>query len=483
MTEGLTIRVRGGGALSVPRSASYLSTYVLLEQEDWFEKEIAFVRRVLQPGMRAIDVGANFGCYSVAIGRAVGPAGALWLYEPTSTTFGHLRRTLDSNELAWAHAHRLALSDHEGTGMLSVGDNSELNSLGQESSGDARETVQLTTLDRARVTHSIDSVDFVKLDAEGEEVRIVAGGQEFFRSEDPLVMFEVKHGTTINLALPSAFEQLGYRLYRLVGPDALLVPTAADQQLDGYELNLFACKAGRAARLEASGCLIDTVATMDEPRLGEGFELWRAQPFAAAFGAGVSTRDPLYARALDHYAIWRDSTRAPAVRHAALDAALRGLVELAERATTLPRLFTLVRIAREAGARSIAVRGLQSIIQALNEGRHNLDEPCWPALERYDSLVPNGGVGDWLTASAAEALVVSSHFSGYFSGPTALSVLDWLHACAFASAPMERRRELQGIFAGRQQHVEGSVLLQQPAEDNLNPQLWMAGTTILRGTA
>jgi len=477
------IRVRGGGVLSVPRSASYLSTYVLLEQEDWFEKELPFVRRLLQPGMRAIDVGANFGCYSVAMGRAVGAGGAVWLYEPTAATFGYLRRTLEANDLGWVRSHQLALSDHEGIGSLAVGENSELNSLGAEAAAGTRERVELTTLDRARGAHAIESVDFVKLDAEGEEVRIVAGAQEFFRAEDPLVMFEVKHGTTINADLPGAFQRLGYRLYRLVGPDALLVPASVAAPLDAYELNLFACKAGRAEVLEAAGLLINgsAGATDVSGRPDEGLELWRAQPFAAAFGSTVAARQPLYARALSNYALWRDAARVPAVRHAALEVALRELLELTARDATLARLFTLARIGREAGERAVAVQALQRIVQALGEGRHALQEPCWPALERYDALLPLGDVVSWLSASAVEALVISAGFSGYFTGPVALPMLDWLHRCRYASAPMERRRELQAIASGRQTQIEGSALLERAGADNLNPQLWTRGATIPRG--
>jgi len=489
MNEGIEIRVHGSGMLRVPRSASYLSTYVLLEQEDWFEKEISFVRSLLKPGMRAIDVGANYGCYSVAMGRAVGPAGAVWLYEPTAATFGYLRHTLDSNELSWVNAQQLALSDHEGTGSLSVGDNSELNALGA-SAGGRTESVELTTLDRARALHSIDSVDFVKLDAEGEEVRIVAGAHEFFRSEDPLVMFEVKHGTALNVGLPSAFEGLGYRLYRLIGPDMLLVPAPHDlRQLDDFELNLFACKPGRAARLAATGSLIDApIAAADRSAetagaTSTGIELWRGQPFAAAFGSTRTTADPLYARALDHYAAWRDESRPPSSRYAALDAALRELTELARHAPTLPRLFMLVRVAREAGARTLALQGLARILTAVTAAPHDLAEPCWPALERYDTVPPEGGAGGWLTASAVEAMVISSSFSGYFSGTSGLPLLDWLHASPYASAPMERRQQLQGIFSGRHQAIQGSALLQQSRADNLNPHLWAPGARLARGAA
>jgi hypothetical protein len=68
---------------------------VLLEQEDWFEKEIAFVRRLLRSGMRAVDIGANYGTYTLAMARAVGQQEGLGL------------RTVERHRALSAQQHRL----------------------------------------------------------------------------------------------------------------------------------------------------------------------------------------------------------------------------------------------------------------------------------------------------------------------------------------------------------------------------------------
>jgi FkbM family methyltransferase len=477
MDDRVSIRVQGGGRIVVPASAEYLSTYVLLEQEDWFEKEIGFVRGLLEPGMRALDVGANYGCYSVALGRAVGASGAAWLYEPAATTHALLQQTLQENQLSHANAYRLALSDHAGSAVLTTGANSELNSL-CGGAGPGRESVAVATLDGERAAHGIERVDFVKLDAEGEEVRILAGGRGFFSEEDPLVMFEVKHGDAVNVELPGAFVALGYDLYRLIGPDTLLVPYLPGQPLDSYELNLFACKRRRAARLESSGRLVPATVAAADAAAGAGLELWRAQPFSAAFGPAAAVRDPAYARALDQYALWRSPRAGAAVRTAALAAALGSLCELVRRSASFARLYTLARVAHEAGARTIALEALGAIFQCAAVAEVSLEEPCWPALPRYDAIDPDGETGAWLTASAAEAHVRASGFSGYFTGPQALPMLDWLHASRYASAPMERRRQLLRIRAARQLTVEASALLQHESADHLNPGLWTAGGRI-----
>jgi hypothetical protein len=51
----LALRTRDGSIVLVPGKLSTITTYVLLEQEAWFEKEITFLERWLQPGMTAIE--------------------------------------------------------------------------------------------------------------------------------------------------------------------------------------------------------------------------------------------------------------------------------------------------------------------------------------------------------------------------------------------------------------------------------------------
>src|SRR3954466_14028954 len=94
----LVVNVRGDARLCVPAALDQITPYVLLDQEDWFEDEIRFVRRWLSPGMRVVDVGANYGVYTLAAARAVGPSGTVWAFEPTRHTARFLQRSLELNE-------------------------------------------------------------------------------------------------------------------------------------------------------------------------------------------------------------------------------------------------------------------------------------------------------------------------------------------------------------------------------------------------
>src|SRR5262249_20811592 len=148
---------------------------------------------------------------------------AVWSYEPTSATAALLRRSVQSNGFAHVTLRQMALSNRQGTARLRLEENAELNALSEDVAGNTEE-VQLATLDGESGTQRFGTIDFVKLDAEREEVNILAGGEKFFAAQSPLVLFELKHGEAVNTALLEAFLSRSYRLYRLIGPDRLLVP-------------------------------------------------------------------------------------------------------------------------------------------------------------------------------------------------------------------------------------------------------------------
>jgi FkbM family methyltransferase len=181
--------IPGGSSITVPDDIRLMTPFVLAEQGDWFEGEIHFIRRWLKPGMIVVDVGANYGLYTITCAQRVGRSGRVWAYEPASLPRSFLAQSVAKNGLDNVRIAEKALSDHEGSARLGIAANAELNSLNE--SGQSGENVPLTTLDRESSTWERD-VDFLKLDAEGEEVRILAGAKEFFARQHPLVMFEYK---------------------------------------------------------------------------------------------------------------------------------------------------------------------------------------------------------------------------------------------------------------------------------------------------
>ena len=91
-----------------------MTTYVLQEQRDWFEDEIKFVRHYIKPGMRIIDIGANYGLYTLSLAKILGNSGKIWAFEPTKATADYLEDSISNNNFTNIKLIRSGLSDRMG---------------------------------------------------------------------------------------------------------------------------------------------------------------------------------------------------------------------------------------------------------------------------------------------------------------------------------------------------------------------------------
>lgn len=452
MNKRAVLPMVDGVCIVVPDSVDLLTPYVLREQGDWFEDEIRFVRKALEPGHQAIDIGANYGVYALSIAKAVGPNGKVWAFEPASTTAEFLAASIAENGFSQMVLERSALSSAAGFASLSLNLNPELNALRQGAvAADASERVPLVTLDeRATALHWRD-IDFVKIDAEGEELNILKGGARFFADLSPLVQYEIKGGSASPEDLVAAFSDRGYRSYRLVPGLGLLVPVDTGAAADKYALNLFCCKPDRAARLAARGLLVEPVPAMGTPAAVEAYGwqttlatlpygqllagLWQQQ---AAAGVGAEVVAPLA-----EYALSRDPARPATERLSALGSAYSRLRALCAADSSRLRLVSLARVASDFGAREVAVQSLVEILDRVDKTRGvDVGEPFLAPGPRFDSLAPGPQIGIWVIAGMLEEIERLGDHSSYFMDDRSLDRLTSISQLGFGSDEMRRRKEL-----------------------------------------
>lgn len=473
--DDLLLRLSNGTRLYSPATLNSITTYVLLEQETWFEKEFAFIERLLQPGMHAVDIGANLGTYSLAMAKAVGPRGRVSAYEPTSATRARLERSCAANGASQIEVLPYALSDGARTGRIVFENSSELNHLGSDGEGEG-ESVEITSLDLDAARFGWSDPYFIKIDAEGEEIPILKGGAELLREHSPLLMLELRSTTDVNRGLIAAVEAIGYRAYRLFGRERFLVPfDAAD--IDGMELNFFAAKDDRAAELEARGLLVRSIADTPAAMRDEQAALanLRGQSFAPAFQAQFAPDlevNSSYRQSLAAYHIWRDARHGLAERLAALRDGYSTLRQLCNEDGRIGRLTTLARMANDVGQRGFATKLLKIVIDEVAKGRLSLGEPFWPGAERFETVPVGGRPVQWYMAAVCEHAEISQAHSSIFSAPP--SNLPWLCNSGFASVEMFRRRTLRALRNGEAMSIP-EVLLEDSAQ-HLNAHLWRDGT-------
>jgi len=470
-TETFSLRLSDGSILALPPSLDAITTYVVLEQETWFEKEAGFPSLWLRPGMTAIDIGANLGVYSVPMARAVGPSGEVVAYEPAGVTASLLERSRGLNNAANLTIVRLALSDTSRDGHLVHGSSSELNTLSETS---ADERVSISCLDDEDRVRNWNSPDFVKIDTGGEEQRILRGGAGFFTRHSPLVMFASTGDVDTCASVKETLRSLGYHLYRLLAGAPVLVPDRGEAP-DAYELNLFAAKPDRAAALARDGWLVKALPDWrpNDKARQNALDPLRQLACAAAFADLLNEGRPVDAAYLDclaALAAWHSPDLRLPARCAALEYACTGLVTLNMGATTHARLLTLARASWEAGRRALCVQTLRHFLTELKRGKLHLTEPFWPPSLCFEPSTPAGTVEDWVIGSATEQLERSGHHSSLYTGST--PGVEWLCSHSFGSAQMERRRVLVRARAGQQTEVPRRLL--KASAGHVNAAFWRA---------
>jgi FkbM family methyltransferase len=453
----ITLQLVDGTQVVVPDSPHLITPYVLREQQDWFEDEIKFLRRALRPGQQVIDIGANYGIYTLSMARAVGPQGKVWAFEPASTTAALLEQSIAVNGFTQIMLERCALSSQPGTAWLSINDNSELNEIIRgRTPADRSEEVPLTTLDESLQKHGWNDIAVVKIDAEGEEANILKGGRDFFSRLSPLILYEIKAGSVMHFELVAAFSALGYRSYRLVPGLNVLAPFKPDTESDPYLLNLLCCKADRAALLAANGFLADTAAEVPFSLLENHYwdralaKLPYARELLAAWKSSAQANDRgELDGALALFAFSCEHAQQPGLRFAALELSFRILRGLCDKRPSHLRLASLSRVAAAYGARSIAVDALKRLATAIL-ARREIDpsEPFLAPAARFDSLLPRSNFADWLLAASLEELERLGHFSSFYAGSSGKQRLELIRQLGFGDEEMQRRLMLVNLRFG-----------------------------------
>ncbi len=160
--------------------------------------ELAFLARILRPGMVFVDAGANEGLFTVLAGRAVGAGGVVIAVEPSPRERARLERNVARNRLTHVRVRHEALLDVPGTAVLRVAD---LEHAGQNTLGnfvydvvreDASISVDCVTLDQLVEEEGVDRVDVLKIDVEGAEMKVLVGADRLLSRLRPVVLLELQ---------------------------------------------------------------------------------------------------------------------------------------------------------------------------------------------------------------------------------------------------------------------------------------------------
>lgn len=206
-------------------------------REAW---DVFHAKTLVSPGCVILDVGANFGHYAITLAETARRECVVHAFEPFPPNIRRLRTNIELNHLHQiVHIHPTALSDTiTSRTMRTRADNSGAAHLSEDSEGCA---VNVTTLDSFCKQQKITRLDFMKIDVEGEEERLLRGGVEAIGKFKPVMQVEfdppklLRSGSSVD-KLASLLADLRYAL--VVPQRTTLVPLRELPRGDDY-VNVF----------------------------------------------------------------------------------------------------------------------------------------------------------------------------------------------------------------------------------------------------
>jgi FkbM family methyltransferase len=199
-------------------SAQYVDGEILAHGV--FEPESTqWVRKFLKPGMTVIDVGANFGYYTIQFSRLVGPTGEVHAFEPTTRFRIRLMEHVESNHCANVTVVPSGLSDTCQRARIALGgDSATLHWPDDRKVPVGSEDITLITLDQYAGESSLNRLDFIKVDIDGHEPQFLAGAGKTLLRFRPMMLMEfmqlalMRSGAGVQ-SLAGSLKRMGYQLH------------------------------------------------------------------------------------------------------------------------------------------------------------------------------------------------------------------------------------------------------------------------------
>jgi FkbM family methyltransferase len=199
-----------------------------LDRSDWAQRMTYFLGRyyelgvltvldsMLKPGDRFVDIGANIGMIALHARHLVGATGQVDCYEPLPLCANAIREHVRLNRLANVHVHQLGLSD-ENT-KLEIKTTSEHSGTATFGNVTQSDVVGTFVVDVRTGDELIDRADFIKIDVEGFELRVLKGLKRVIEESEPIIVTELNEALLSGAGATAAdiadfLQQRGYRPY------------------------------------------------------------------------------------------------------------------------------------------------------------------------------------------------------------------------------------------------------------------------------
>lgn len=222
------------------------STFYYFMPEQYEAGTQRYLRQTLKPGMTTIDIGAHIGLYALLLAQCVGPTGKVYSFEPDLENFSRLKKNIELNQLHQVIPFQVALSDATGSSYLTHNEHSTGHALKREPETGGQ-VVQTVTLDDFIEKQRLGKIELIKIDAEGSEDLVLAGGRRLLSGNgvsEIICEIHSSHNTSKvgQDRVRKIFYSYGFRSYVLdpsLSRKAYLAELLPDEPVKGLQNLLF----------------------------------------------------------------------------------------------------------------------------------------------------------------------------------------------------------------------------------------------------
>ncbi len=391
-------------SMTLPKESESEASGRLLLERTLCDAEITFWKKWIEPGCNGIDVGAGYGQTTLLLASLAGEVGGVWSFETDPERFVCMHHSIQNNGLYGIRLVHAKVSDR--TDSL------------RDRPSPLWQSPPLVALDDVSLRFRLPAIDWVRIDAGEDILRVMEGGRRFFRDHSPLI--QVHFGVAVGQGTAEMInwaQENGYETYRLVPMLECLVPCRSLSEIEATQKSLFFCKPDRSVRLTTKGVLIrqdvDTQAGgLSDPTLW--LEHVRHFPYAVRLLRNWESyimenlRNPawrVHQEAMSSYAIARMKNLSMEERWRSLLRAQLLLTDLVAKEASFARLQTMARVSMDMGLYQRATTILEYMVRMMEtDTTLSIDEPFLCPCNRLESIDPKEEIGGWCLASILEAI-------------------------------------------------------------------------------
>lgn len=211
------------------KTVSFQNVKFELHIEDWIQQNIYFLgayeraelnllNRLLSEESVFVDIGANFGLYSLVASQKITNSGKVICFEPFPKNYAALKTNISLNSKSYIISENIALGDKKDELSLYYQPNEK--NLGMVSANFMENSktieVDVMSLDEYVNENGIDKIDLIKIDVEGFENQVIVGMKKTLELFSPMILIEIFDEGSINSNHHNAHDYLtriGYSKY------------------------------------------------------------------------------------------------------------------------------------------------------------------------------------------------------------------------------------------------------------------------------